>query len=111
MIYTCLGINNYEKFRTTFRDRFRDTIYIDLSNKSLTTIVGDVDILISHHSSCSIFLGYLEPGWMLEPTHQTILRKLFRKFNVGFCCEFVDSIPFSWKTDTEILYVSDPKNE
>jgi hypothetical protein len=111
MIFTCIGINNYKKFKTIFKDKFKETIYIDLSNKSLLSIIDDIDILISHHSTCSIFLGYLEPGWMLNLNHQTMLRKLFRKFNVGFVCEFVESIPFSWKTDTEILFISNTKNE
>ena len=42
---------------------------------------------------------------MLDPTHQTRLRKLFRKFPVAFLMNFVESIPFSWKTDIDTLYI------
>jgi hypothetical protein len=67
-------------------------------------LVEQAESILSHHSDACIFLGYLEPGWMLEPTHQTILRSLFRKFDVGFVCKFTDSIPFAWKNEIEVLY-------
>jgi hypothetical protein len=66
---------------------------------------------MTHHTNCCIFLGYLEPGWMLEPTHQTRIRKLFRKFPVAMTTHFVESIPFSWKNEIDIYYTQEELNK
>jgi len=77
---------------------------IDLSCISSELLADECDNIINHHTNKKIFLGYLEPGWMLESHNQTRMRELFRKFSVGFVCQFQDSIPFSWKNEIEVLY-------
>jgi hypothetical protein len=47
---------------------------------------------------------------MLEPSHQVILRKLIRKFPVAIVSFYMDSIPFSWKNETETIYITNPLN-
>lgn len=96
-----------------FRERFRsehEGVFLDLSKTPSNQLADESDSIVNHHSNCAVFLGYLEPGWMLDPTHQTRLRKLFRKFPVAFLMNFVESIPFSWKTDIDTLYVRKPIN-
>jgi hypothetical protein len=66
---------------------------------------------MTHHTNCCVFLGYLEPGFMLELTHQTRIRKLFRKFPVGMTTHFVESIPFSWKNEIDIYYTHEELNK
>ena len=82
----------------------KNVLWIDISNLPSSQLVEQSESILSHHSEVCVFLGYIEPGWMLEPTHQTILRNLFRKFDVGFVCNFKDSIPFSWKNEIDVLY-------
>lgn len=104
MLWVCDNITKYEQFKIVFREMHKDSTWIDISNLQSSQLVEQSESILSHHSNATIFLGYLEPGWMLEPAHQTLMRKLFRKFDVGFICKFVDSIPFSWKNEIEVLY-------
>jgi hypothetical protein len=78
--------------------------FIDLSTRPSDTLADEADSIVDHHSNCAVFLGYIEPGWMLDPTHQTRMRRLIRKFPVALVCEFVESLPHSWKTDIHTFY-------
>ena len=104
MLWVCDNITKYEQFKTVFKEMHNDSRWIDISNASSYELLEHGESILSHHSNACVFLGYLEPGWMLEPTHQTLLRNLFRKFHVGFVCKFIESIPFSWKNEIEVLY-------
>ena len=104
MLWVCDNIKSYEVFKTVFRELHKKSVWMDISKLSSEELTEQSESIISHHSDACVFLGYLEPGWMLEPTHQTILRNLFRKFDVGFVCKFTDSIPFSWKNEIDVLY-------
>ena len=104
MLWVCDTISKFEEFRSVFVSLHPDTTLIDISTISSEELITQTDSILSHHSDVCIFLGYLEPGWMLESHHQTRMRDLFRKFNVGFVCQFQDSIPFSWKNEIEVLY-------
>jgi hypothetical protein len=86
-----------------FSEQYSENL-LDLSRVSSCKLADESDSIVSHHSKCSVFLGYLEPGWMLDPTHQTRLRKLFRKFPVAMVTNFVESIPFSWKNEIDTFY-------
>jgi len=93
-----------------FRELFystRDNV-IDLSKVPSENLANECDSITNHHTDCSVFMGYLEPGWMIEPTHQTRIRKLIRKFDVGLVCYFPESLPFSWKTDIHTFYTVNP---
>ena len=85
--------------------------FVDLSKITSDLLATESDAIVQHHKDCCIFLGYLEPGWMLEPTHQTRLRKLFRKFPVGLVTNYTESLPYSWKNEIDIIYTyKDLKN-
>jgi hypothetical protein len=98
----------------TFSDKwkalFPDKIFLDLSKHPSTDLASESISIVSHQTNCCVFLGYLEPGWMLDSNHQVILRKLFRKFPVAITCFYLDSIPFSWKNETETIYITVPLN-
>ena len=104
MLFVCTKISEYKDFRELFSKENLDTKLLDLSRVASSKLADESDSIVSHHSKCSVFLGYLEPGWMLDPSHQTRLRKLFRKFPVAFVTNFVESIPFSWKNEINTLY-------
>jgi hypothetical protein len=105
MLYVCTDILQFHIFAETFQKRYESIRYIDLSKTTTQTLVDECDSIVHHHKECSIFLGYLEPGWMLEPTHQTRLRKLFRKFPVGLVLQYPESLPYSWKNEIDIIYM------
>jgi hypothetical protein len=110
MLYVNNDILNYQKFREIFRQTF-DSTFLDLSRVSSSQLADEVDSIVSHHSNCCVFLGFLEPGWMLELSHQTRIRKLFRKFPVAMTTNFVESIPFSWKNEIHTFYTDNCLNK
>lgn len=100
MLYICLDISRFSEFRETFGAT------LDLSRIPSDKLADEADAIVNHHTDCKVFLGHLEPGWMLDPTHQTRLRKLFRKFSVAIVTHFPESLPYSWKTETDVIYSS-----
>lgn len=100
MLYICLELSRFSEFK----EKFGATL--DLSKIPSDKLADEADSIVSHHSDCKVFLGHLEPGWMLESSHQTRLRKLFRKFPVGVVTYFPESIPHSWKMETDVIYSS-----
>lgn len=84
--------------------------FIDLSKVSSEELVKQSKTIIGHYSSCTIFLGFLEPGFMLDSYNQVLLRPLFRKFTVGIVCIFPESLPFSWKNEIEYFYYNKSLN-
>ena len=96
MLEVCCNLQKYSQFSKGFN--------IDLSRIPSADIILQSESIFQHHSDTSIFLGFLEPGWMLSPENQTRMRPIFRKFKVGFVCFHKQSIPFSWKNEIETLY-------
>jgi hypothetical protein len=106
MLYICPNITNFHAFLDLFHKRHESLQFIDLSKIATSSLADECDSIVQHHKDCFVFLGYLEPGWMLEPSHQTRLRKLFRKFTVGLVLEYPESLPYSWKNEIDIIYTN-----
>ncbi len=104
MLYLCDDVTKYKDFFQVFCDIHKDLRCIDLSTLQSTSLAGESTSIVDHHKSCCVFLGYLEPGWMLDSSSQVQLRKLFRKFPVGIITEFSESLPFSWKNEIDTIY-------
>ena len=108
MLYICTNISQFQEFVNFFKQT-RGT-FLDLSKVPSSKLAEEGMSAVNHHSECCVFLGYLEPGWMLESGHQVQLRKLIRKFPVAMVTKYVDSIPFSWKNETLSIYTQVPLN-
>lgn len=104
MLSVCSDITKFQEFHELFRKTHENEHFIDLSKVSPVLLAEECDSIVNHHKDCVIFLGYLEPGWMLDLAHQTRIRKLFRKFPVGMVLEFSESLPYSWKNEIDIVY-------
>ncbi len=104
MLYLSTNINTFHSFLEKFQKRNESIQFIDLSKVSSENLADECDSIFSHHKECFVFLGYIEPGWMLEPSQQTRIRKLFRKFPVGLVLEYPESLPYSWKNEIDIIY-------
>lgn len=111
MLYVCNKISNFHTFLDTFKKMYETTKFIDLSKLDSSTLAEECDSIYLHHKDCCVFLGYIEPGWMLEPSHQTRLRKLFRKFPVGIVLQFPESLPYSWKNEIDTIYTFNDLNK
>lgn len=109
MLWVCSSLPNYTKFREQFYAAHPTVI--DLSKVPSAALADECDSVTNHHKTCSVFLGYLEPGWMIDPSHQTRIRKLIRKFDVGLVSHFPESIPHSWKNEISIFYTDRPLNQ
>lgn len=86
-------------------DEFAKRFSINMSQIPSSDILIQCEAILQHHTNTSIFLGFLEPGWMLSPEAQTRMRPVFRKFKVGFSCVHLESIPFSWKNEIESVFL------
>lgn len=104
MLYISTSIVKYNEFFSFFKEKFKDLECIDLSKILSINLADECMSIVDHHKECCVFLGYLEPGWMLEPQNQTKIRKLFRKFPVATVTYFTESLPYSWKTEIEVVY-------
>lgn len=104
MLYISTDITKFSDFLKSFTDMFKDKHMIDLSKLSCDSLADECDLIVKHHTDCVVFLGYIEPGWMINSPSQTRIRKLFRKFPVGMVMHFTESLPFSWKNEIEIIY-------
>lgn len=102
------NLNKINEFRELFKTTHDTHRFLDLSKINSGELANESESIVSHHTNCVIFLGYLEPGWMLSSPDQTKLRKLFRKFPVAFVSFFPESLPYSWKTDVEVIYTDKP---
>jgi hypothetical protein len=111
MLLVSSNLQKYHEFRDMFCSKHVGLTFLDLSRVQSSQLANEVDSVVAHHTNCCVFLGYLEPGWMLDLTHQTRIRKLFRKFPVAMITNFVESIPFSWKNEIDTFYTDHPLNK
>jgi len=109
MLYILTNILQFQEFLKYFKETHGK--FLDLSKVPISKLSEESVSVVSHHSDCAVFLGYLEPGWMLESSHQVQIRKLIRKFPVAMVTKYVDSIPFSWKNETHSIYTQVPLNQ
>ena len=110
MLFLSTNLSNFNEFKEKFKELFKDRTFIDLSKVPLNELSDEAMAIVNHHSNCAIFLGHLEPGFMLDSISQIILRKLIRKFPTGIICKFTESLPFSWKNEIDTLYIQKPLN-
>jgi hypothetical protein len=104
MIYLSTDISKFREFFEEFRKTHETKEMIDLSKIQPDNLADECDSIVNHHKDCVVFLGYLEPGWMLDIMSQTRIRKLFRKFHVGLVTNYLESLPFSWKNEIDVIY-------
>ena len=97
MLEVCTNLEKQSEFAKQFK--------LNISQIPSSELILQCESILQHHSDTSIFLGFLEPGWMLSSEHQTRMRPIFRKFNVGFLCHHLESIPFSWKNEIDFVFV------
>jgi hypothetical protein len=110
MLFVTTNLTKFKEFRDNFKKSHENLTFLDLSKVPSKQLSDESNSIVDHHKNACIFLGYLEPGWMLEPSQQTQLRKLFRKFPVAMLTHFTESLPFSWKNEIDTIYIGSPVN-
>lgn len=104
MLWVLTNLDKVSEFRELFKTTHETQRFLDLSKVNSNELANESESIVSHHSNCVVFLGYIEPGWMLTSPDQTRIRKLFRKFPVALISFYPESLPYSWKTDIETIY-------
>jgi hypothetical protein len=102
MIYLYLFTPSFEELRMKCT--------IDMSRIPADQLADECDNVLQHHSVCSIFLGYLDVGWMLDPRHEARIRCVLRKFDVYLVTFHLESLPFSWKNEINTVYIPELKD-
>lgn len=95
---------------TLYTDLVIPDCTIDLSKVLSSDLANECDNILSHHKECKIFLGFLEPGFMIDPKHEARIRKCIRKFDCHLICFHLESLPFSWKNEITFIYGKSPQN-
>jgi hypothetical protein len=108
MLFVCISVSNYDDFKELFRESHTDIAFHDLSKVSSDQLAAESSQILQHYDTSAVFLGYIEPGWMLQSADQITMRSLFRKFPVGMVCNYTESLPFSWKNGIDTVYTSQP---
>ena len=83
---------------------------IDMSKIQSEKLADECDNILQHHKTSTLFFGYLDPGWMLDPRHEARIRNTIRKFEVHMITFHLESVPHAWKNEIDTVYVQDPKN-
>ena len=96
-------------FHDSFPD-LRTLNTIDMSKIPTDSLADECDNIVQHHKTCSLFFGYLDPGWMLDPKHEARIRRAIRRFDVHMVTFHLDSLPHSWKNEIDTVYVRNPKD-
>lgn len=111
MLYISTDIRRFDTFKQKFKSEHERGQYIDLSKIPSYDLLTEVSNAEQHIAEASIFLGYLEPGWMLMPQYQTLMRHAIRKFRIGMVCHYLESLPHSWKNEIHTLYTVNPNKK
>ena len=86
--------------------------YIDLSKTRACDIPEAIRTIQSHHANPSIYIGYLDPLWMLTPPQEVLCRSALRSCTVGLVVSNPLILPLSWKNGTDrLVIVSGNKNQ
>jgi len=91
-------------------EELRSMCTIDMSKIPTEKIADECDNIAQHHKNCTLFFGYLDVGWMLDPKHEARIRNVIRKFDIRMVTFHLESIPHSWKNEINTIYISDSKN-
>ena len=91
-------------------DILRSKCTIDMSRIPTDKLADECDNVLQHHRNAILFLGYIDPGWMLDPKHETRIRHAIRKFECYMITFHIQSIPFAWKNEIDTLYFKSIKD-
>ena len=85
------------------RDKERD--FIDLSKVSSDQLAEQVETIRTHQTEPkTVFIGYIDPLYMLSPYHETILRRGLTDCRIVFVCSDPTALSFCWKNGITELH-------
>jgi hypothetical protein len=86
--------------------RARERDWIDLSNSPSNRLAEQADTVRTHQTSMTtIYLGFLDPLFMLSPQHETLLRKVITACRVILLTSDPGALSLFWKNGLSELYL------
>lgn len=86
--------------------RAKETIDVDLSNIVPSDIAGHVETVRTHQkNTISIYLGYLDPIYMISQYHETVLRRSIQSCNVILTTSDPTALSLCWKNGIDYLHI------
>jgi hypothetical protein len=84
----------------------KETGFIDLSKCPSGELAEQTETIRTHQKEqTSIYLGFLDPLFMMTPYHETILRRSIQSCRVVFVCSDPTALSFCWKNGIEELHL------
>ena len=84
----------------------RESGFIDLSKLPSADLADQTETIRTHQKGqTSIYLGFLDPLFMLTPYHETILRRSIQSCRVVLVCSDPTALSFCWKNGIEELHL------
>ena len=84
----------------------KETGFIDLSKIPSSELAEQTETIRTHQKEqTSIYLGFLDPLFMLTPYHETILRRSIQSCRVVLVCSDPTALSFFWKNGIEELHL------
>lgn len=79
--------------------------FIDLSKLPSDQLADQVETIRTHQTEPkTVFLGYVDPLYMLSPYHETILRRGIAECRIILVCSDPTALSFCWKNGIAELH-------
>ena len=84
---------------------------LDLSNLTPSNLVDTLETICQHKTSSNIWIGFLDPLWMLTEPERIRMRTCIRKLEITMTCSNPRLLPYSWKAEIRKLFIYEDQNE
>ena len=79
--------------------------FLDLSKVTTDSLPTAINDFCDHHKTGHIYIGYLDPLYMLHPMEETVMRRGFCQCDMSIVVSNPYILPLSWKNGTKHLRV------
>jgi hypothetical protein len=77
----------------------------DLSNLRPADMLDTLETICQHKSVDKVWVGFLDPLWMLTEPERIRMRDCIRKLEITMVCSNPRALPYSWKAEMTKLLV------
>jgi len=86
--------------------RSQETDFIDLSNVTSENLAEQLETIRTHQKGTpTVYIGFLDPVFMLSPYHETILRRSIATCRVLLLTSDPGTLNLSWKNGIDLLHL------
>ena len=86
--------------------RSQETDFIDLSNIACENLAEQLETIRTHQKGTpTVYVGFLDPVFMLSPYHETILRRSIGSCRILLLTSDPGTLSLSWKNGIDSLHI------